>query len=407
MASPDRRSPGLPMAVVLGCSQLINWGVSIYMLGAFGPAMGADLGWSAQQVSAGLSVAMLVMGFVSPLTGALVERFGGRRVLSVGTLLSALGCLLLACCPLSLTGYYLIWALLGVGMRLSLYDALFATLAGLFGEQARVTMVRITLLGGLSSAVFWPLGHALQEVDGWRNGLLAYAALCVVSAGLLRILPSGVAVPKIEMTNLHAPSEPPASSLKRWLFGLSVTLVGVLSAGLSPQLPDLLASLGAPISLVALWGIGQTCARLMQSLLGRSTAALSLNLWVGLGLPLCFAMGLASQGRVLLAALLVFAYGALNGLSTLLRASLPFELFAPAQYARLTGKLVAPAFMLSAFAPWCFAAVRESSGDRAVLWLALCIGLGSLLVAVALNVAGGLRHVQQQQGASRAARPIA
>ncbi|MBV4518463.1 MFS transporter [Pseudomonas sp. SWRI74] len=379
-------------AMALGLSQLINWGVSFYLLGAFGPAMVKDLGWSGQQVFAGLSVAMVVMGLVSPFTGGLVERCGGRAVLRFGTLLNAVSCMLLASSWPSLPIYYLIWMLFGVGMRLSLYDALFAVLAGLAGERARGTMVRITLLGGLSSTVFWPLGSGLQDLIGWRHGLMVYAALCLVSVTLLYVLPAGAAMLKAELGDSHATPQRAASVFNQWLFGLGVTLVGVLSAGLAPQLPDLLTSLGAPIGLVALWGIGQTCARMTQSLLGESITALSLNVWVGISLPLCFAIGLLSQGRVLLAGLFVFGYGALNGLSTLLRASLPFELFAPDQYARLTGKLVAPAFILSAFAPWLFAAVRDHSGDRTLLWMALGIGLCSLMVAIALKAVGGIDH---------------
>lgn len=393
MANVVERSPGIRMGAALGLSQLINWGVSFYLLGAFGPAMAKDLGWSGQQVTAGLSVAMVVMGLVSPFTGGLVARFGGRSVLRTGTVLNAAACVLLASSQPSLPVYYLIWMLFGVGMRLSLYDALFATLAGLAGERARGIMVRITLLGGLSSTVFWPLGGGLQVLIGWRHGLLAYAALCLVSVGLLQVLPARAAVLKAECLARAIPQRA-ASVFNQWLFGLGMTLVGVLSAGLAPQLPDLLSSLGAPISLVALWGIGQTCARLMQSLSGQSMTALSLNIWVGLSLPLCFAIGLLSQDRLLLVALFVFGYGALNGLATLLRASLPFELFAPDQYARLTGRLVAPAFILSAFAPWCFAAVRDLSGDRALLWMALGIGLCNLSVAIALKIVGGVQDGQ-------------
>ena len=385
---------GMQLALALGLSQLINWGVSFYLLGAFGSAIAKDLGWSGQQVFAGLSVAMVVMGLVSPFTGGLVERFGGRTVLRVGTLLNAVACVLLAISQPSLPVYYLIWMLFGVGMRLSLYDALFATLAGLAGERARGTMVRITLLGGLSSTVFWPLGSELQGLIGWRQGLIVYAALCLVSVGLLFVLPAREALMKAQRRDAHAMPQRAVSVLNRWLFGLGVTLVGVLSAGLAPQLPDLLTSLGAPIGLVALWGIGQTCARITQSLLGQSMTALSLNVWVGVSLPLCFAIGLLSQGRVLVAAIFVFGYGAVNGLSTLLRANLPLELFAPDQYARLTGKLVAPAFILSAFAPWLFAAVRDHWGDRTLLWMALGIGLCSLLVAIALKVVGGFQGGQ-------------
>lgn len=59
----------------------------------------------------------------------------------------------------SLVGWYGAWLLTGVGMRLSLYDALFAAVVNLYGQQARKTISQITLAGGLASALFWPLGR--------------------------------------------------------------------------------------------------------------------------------------------------------------------------------------------------------------------------------------------------------
>lgn len=54
--------------------------------------------------------------------------------------------------------------LTGIGMRLSLYDALFAAVVNLYGQQARKTISHITLAGGLASALFWPLGEALLTI---------------------------------------------------------------------------------------------------------------------------------------------------------------------------------------------------------------------------------------------------
>ncbi len=64
----------------------------------------------------------------------------------------------------SLAGWYGAWLLTGIGMRLSLYDALFAAVVNLYGQQARKTISHITLAGGLASALFWPLGEALLTI---------------------------------------------------------------------------------------------------------------------------------------------------------------------------------------------------------------------------------------------------
>ncbi|NVL41956.1 hypothetical protein F2S74_02180 [Pseudomonas syringae pv. actinidiae] len=71
-------------------------------------------------------------------------------MLQSGAGFNAAGCCILALCD-SPQGWLSGWAVLGLGMRLSLYDALFAALAGLLGERSRPLMVQITLLGGLAS----------------------------------------------------------------------------------------------------------------------------------------------------------------------------------------------------------------------------------------------------------------
>lgn len=118
-----------PRAIVcLGLTQLIGWGVTFYLIGALGPAMTADLGWNAATVYGGFSAAIVTMALVSPLAGAAVDRWGGHRVMPVGAVIAAAGCALLAAAH-HVPVYFLAWLLLGLGMRLCLYDAAFACLA--------------------------------------------------------------------------------------------------------------------------------------------------------------------------------------------------------------------------------------------------------------------------------------
>ncbi|MEE4816239.1 MFS transporter [Pseudomonas alliivorans] len=380
MHSPDLSR----FAVVrLGLAQLIIWGTTFYLPGAFGNAIAADLGWSGQRVFSGLSVALLVMGFVSPAVSWLILRLGARQVLQLGSMLAASGCCVLALCE-TVPVWFLGWAVLGVGMRLSLYDALFAALAVLIGARSRPMMVQITLLGGLSSAVFWPLGHALLETFGWRSAVAVYGCFALLGGLLMSGLPDAAA-PVARPADDMPDAEATASWLRQLGYALCMMLIGFVSAGLSAHLPALLASFGVPVAWVALWGIGQTCARLMSRVVGQNLSALRLNVWVAAGMALCFVLALHSQGLVVLACLFVFGYGAMNGLGTLLRASLPFELFAHHHYARLQGRLLAPGFVLSAAAPWFYAWVQEAAGNRGLLWLSLGISCAALLMALILQ----------------------
>ncbi len=134
------------------------------MPGTFAGAIAADKGWSLPQIYLGLTLAMLMMAAVSPFVagaaGSLWRKTGGhQRYLTDSRQLrhDGLGALRwpAGTAPRLLTG---------IGMRLSLYDALFAAVVNLYGQQARKTISHITLAGGLASALFWPLGEALLTI---------------------------------------------------------------------------------------------------------------------------------------------------------------------------------------------------------------------------------------------------
>ena len=188
VAAPVRPPVGARAIVCLGLSQLIGWGVTFYLIGALGPAITAGLGWNSAVVYGGFSAAIVTMALVSPIAGLAVDRWGGRRVMPAGAVLSALGCVALASAH-ALPHYYLAWVVLGAGMRLSLYDAAFASLARAAGPTARRPMSQITLFGGLASTVMWPVGHLLAEWLGWRGAVLAYGALALATAPLFLALP--------------------------------------------------------------------------------------------------------------------------------------------------------------------------------------------------------------------------
>ncbi len=87
------------LAFTAGGQQLINWGISFYMPGTFAGAIAADKGWSLPQIYLGLTLAMLMMAAVSPFVARLLARFGGRLVVTSGTLLIAASCAMMAWRP--------------------------------------------------------------------------------------------------------------------------------------------------------------------------------------------------------------------------------------------------------------------------------------------------------------------
>lgn len=188
--SAARPAIGRRTIVCLGISQLVCWGITYYLIGVFGELIAADLGWSRTVVYGGFSIALLAMGIVSPLVGRLIDHLGGARVMSLGSVLCTLGTAGLALAH-GFAAYYAAWICLGVAMRATLYDAAFATLARLGGPDAGRPIAQITLLGGLASTCFWPIGHLLAESFGWRGALLVYALIALATVPLHLAIPRG------------------------------------------------------------------------------------------------------------------------------------------------------------------------------------------------------------------------
>ena len=385
-------TPAMPrfLSLTTGCNQLINWGIAFYMPGTFARAIAADTGWSSPQIYSGLTLAMLVMAALSPFVAGLLARAGGQRILMFGTLLIAISCGVMAYAH-SLVVWYLAWVVTGIGMRLSLYDALFAALVNIYGQQARRTISRVTLAGGLASVVFWPLGEALLTVMSWRDALLIYALFGLLSAALTRSLPNQTHA----VVSKHKPTAAEGIKDRRnsWLYASFIALITFVSNGTSTHLPEFIASVGLPVAIGMLWGIGQTGARFLEVVAGAGLTPLRLMLTVALAMPVCFLLGLSSSVFLWSAAGFVLGYGAINGLVTIVKATLPLQLFAPEEYARRTGVLLIPAQLMAAASPLAYAWLNQMYGVTGAMWLSL--GLTLLIAGLAVMLFLGQRETKK------------
>jgi MFS family permease len=381
--------------ICLGLSQLVCWGITYYLVGALGELMAADLDWSRSLVYGGFSASLLVMGLSSPLVGRLIDRYGGRQVMVAGSGLIAIGCIALALVH-DVWAYYAAWALLGLAMRCTLYDAAFAALARIGGPGARRPISQITLLGGLASTVLWPIGHAIALQFGWRGAVFAYAGFALLTVPLHLAIPSaryGDQPAGAAPERPHLAQSRPDHLLAGGLYALIVTLINVLNSGMSAHMIGLLSGLGLSASL-AVWiatlrGIGQSSARLCEVVFGGRLHPLTLNLLAASTLPVCFIAGLWSGQTVVAAIAFALLYGASNGIMTITRGTLPLVLFDHRTYGTLVGRLLVPSFLLSAVSPLAYALVIEHLGDAGALILSTLIALTTLAAAIALRLRFG------------------
>src|SRR5262245_58528092 len=247
---------------VLGVTQIIAWGALIYPPVLTVPLIAADHGWSIAFSMGGLSLALLTAGLVSPRVGAAIDRYGGHRVMPVGSIVAAVGLAALAHADHP-AAYLAVWVLLGAAMAASLYDPAFATLGRVFGTGARPPITAVTLAGGFASTVSWPVTHLLIGAVGWRGTYLFYAALLALVAAPLHafLLPRSRAEPEAPRAPSAAPS-PAATTPARpappagWTFVLVATAFAAYAfvpSGLAAHLLAIFQRLGIePATAVAI-----------------------------------------------------------------------------------------------------------------------------------------------------------
>src|SRR5215213_2538298 len=100
---------------VLGVTQIVAWGTIFYSPVLTVPLIAAERGWSLAFAMGGFSLGLLVAGLVSPYVGRSIDHHGGHVVMTIGSLVSALGLLGLVYAAHPLT-YLTVWMLLGAGL---------------------------------------------------------------------------------------------------------------------------------------------------------------------------------------------------------------------------------------------------------------------------------------------------
>src|SRR3954452_14352318 len=139
----------------LGITQTLAWGSTYYLPAVFADPISADLHLSREWFFGIFSAALLLSGLLGPLAGRMIDRHGGRDVLAATNLVFAAGLVLLSL-AFGIVGLVAAWIVIGGGMGFGLYEAAFATAAGLWGRGARNAITGITLFAGFASTVGWP-----------------------------------------------------------------------------------------------------------------------------------------------------------------------------------------------------------------------------------------------------------
>ncbi len=383
---------------IVGASVAISLytaGAVFYGFTALFEPIANEFGWSYAQVSLAASLRGLEMGILAPLVGLLMDRFGPRRLMLIGSVIAAGGLLLLNRTD-SLVTFYASFVVISIGLSTCTMTVLTAAVANWFHRRVGLA-TGIAICGFGLGGLMIPLLVRLVDAYDWRVTVTVLAVGVVIVVAPLSLLfrhrpeqygylPDGDSSPHEPLTaggvwasaaiaeELYIPVRQALQSRIFWALALSFTAHALVVSSIIIHIMPYLSSIG----------VDRTTASLVTTALPISSIAGRLSFgWIsdrfdrrratafGFGLLavglICFAAA-SSIGVWLLVPFLVLfgtGYGGLN----VMRASLLRNLFGRRTFGTLFGILMGVAMAGSivgpALAGWAF----DSWGGYGGIWL--------------------------------------
>lgn len=160
--------------LVLACAVGLSFSVLLNnCFGLFIEPISRDFGWGRAQVSAGLTLGALFSVLFSPLVGAMVDKWGARRIALPGLVLLAISIASFSLADGSTAQWFALWtafALIDLAVKTTIWTT---AVAGVFDVE-RSLAIAFTL-GGVSIAqiIGPPLSEALISNLGWRGAFVS------------------------------------------------------------------------------------------------------------------------------------------------------------------------------------------------------------------------------------------
>ncbi|MCA0044772.1 MFS transporter [Celeribacter litoreus] len=358
-------------SVGLGITQILGYGTLMYAYAVLLPRMADAFGLSLSTVFGILSLALFFGGLVSPVAGHLVDRFGGRWVMTLGSLIAGGALVALSFVENRTQLFFAILFAEGAGMFV-LYNVAFAAVTRLKSPvpPARAISI-ITLFGGVASTIFWPLTLALETRLGWQGSWIVLGALVLILCVPIHAFvlsgpqksPDDIARPlETDWPELHGPARKRGMLWMIISFIFSGYIMGAIMTLWVTNTQDFGHTATAAAFAGAVIGPFKTVGRGFEMLVSRKlyplmTYALAMGLMFA-GFAVLLTAGANFAGLVIAAAL----YGMGDGIKTIARGTLPLALFGQRGYGARLGWISFVQMSVNASAPFVFALIAERFG---------------------------------------------
>jgi predicted MFS family arabinose efflux permease len=389
MSQPKRRRI-VPLVSALGVVQILSWGTLYYSTAVLAKSVAASLGLSDVDLLTAFGLSLLLSGLLAPLAGRWVDRFGGRLVMTVGSMLASVSFLILATAS-NVIQIYAGWLVAGFAMTAALYDVAFPSLRRLYPDaDYRKAVTLLTIFGGVASTVFWPVSDILNHSIGWRWTYAIFAILHVGGVAVHLGSPDHRTPAKAESVTDARPKQPMFRDFRFVMLALGFACIAFSSSAISTFVVRSLSENGLDhgmaLFIASLIGPMQVVGRLLEYGFARHVGiqrmgTISHVLFVVALLLLVFV-----GNSPVLGVTFAVVYGFANGTMTIIRGTVPIFLVRNIPPGQLLGGLALPSAFTEAGAPAVFAyLIGIGGGNSLPLVFCACVALvalGSYLSAI-------------------------
>lgn len=197
-AIPKPFLQSIPVVIVAGCLIAVLNGGPRSTMGFFLTPMSSEHGWGREIFALAIAIQNLAWGIGQPFAGMLSDRLGTARVLIGGSLLYALGLVLMANTSDPVTLQLTAGILIGLGIAGSAFMLVMAAFGRLLPEHMRPLAYGLGVSGSsIGQFIFAPLGQAFIQEYGWQSALVIMAAFVLAIPALSYVLrgkPAAMAV---------------------------------------------------------------------------------------------------------------------------------------------------------------------------------------------------------------------
>ena len=181
---------------IVGASCGVQWLAGmlwVHSYGAYTVLLHEEFGWSMTALSGAFALTRVESGILGPLQGWMVDRYGPRIILTIGTLLFGLGFLWFSQID-SLLSFYLAFFVLALGASLGGFFTLMVAIVNWF-DRHRASAVAFAQMGFSFGGLSLPLLVFGLERYGWR--------VMAIFSGVLILV---VGLPLVQLIH-HRPSQ--------------------------------------------------------------------------------------------------------------------------------------------------------------------------------------------------------